>query len=254
MKKRQLLFLPKATCASTVRSAVIPRVCVCVRKKKLRPQYATYRRLFLLLDKHQALVQLPRVFCSALPGQSSHRPNLPPNNKVFYIIQFPFASDWRILTQACTGLGKRRINCSTSKWSSSKLERVAIMAFFLDQARPWPSHGLTVHCDHPLFGSSASVFVKLHLQCDHSIAIHRKCFVTHLVQCNHAIAIYQKCHALLHASCMRMPSHVNGTTKHWACTAFECISSRIAGPGELFSSDFRACARSPRWKTRCSFG
>ena len=32
------------------------------------------------------------------------------------------------------------------------------------------------------------------------------------------------------------------------------ISSRIAGPGELFSSDFRACARSPRWETRCSFG
>ena len=34
---------------------------------------------------------------------------------------------------------------------------------------------------------------------------------------------------------------------------FKFISSRIAGPSELFSSDFRACARSPRWKTRCSF-
>ena len=32
------------------------------------------------------------------------------------------------------------------------------------------------------------------------------------------------------------------------------ISSTIAAPGELFSSDFRACARSPRWATRCSFG
>ena len=31
------------------------------------------------------------------------------------------------------------------------------------------------------------------------------------------------------------------------------ISSRIAGPSELFSPDFRACARSPRWATRCSF-
>ena len=31
------------------------------------------------------------------------------------------------------------------------------------------------------------------------------------------------------------------------------ILSRIAGPGELFSSHFRACARSPRWKKRCSF-
>ena len=29
------------------------------------------------------------------------------------------------------------------------------------------------------------------------------------------------------------------------------ISRRIVGPGELFSSDFRACARSPHWKTRC---
>ena len=32
------------------------------------------------------------------------------------------------------------------------------------------------------------------------------------------------------------------------------ISSSVAGPGEPFSSDFRACARSPRWATRCSFG
>ena len=32
------------------------------------------------------------------------------------------------------------------------------------------------------------------------------------------------------------------------------ISGRSAGPGELFSSDFRACARSPRWAMRCSFG
>ena len=32
------------------------------------------------------------------------------------------------------------------------------------------------------------------------------------------------------------------------------ISSRIAGQGELFSLDFQACAQSPRWATRCSFG
>ena len=29
---------------------------------------------------------------------------------------------------------------------------------------------------------------------------------------------------------------------------------RIAGQGELFSSDFRACTQSPRWATLCSFG
>ena len=32
------------------------------------------------------------------------------------------------------------------------------------------------------------------------------------------------------------------------------ILSRIAGPGEPFSSDFQACTQSPRWATRCSFG
>ena len=32
------------------------------------------------------------------------------------------------------------------------------------------------------------------------------------------------------------------------------ILSRIAGAGELFSSDFQACAQSPRWATRCSLG
>ena len=35
---------------------------------------------------------------------------------------------------------------------------------------------------------------------------------------------------------------------------FSDISSRIAGLGELFSSDFQACAQSPRWATRCSLG
>ena len=38
------------------------------------------------------------------------------------------------------------------------------------------------------------------------------------------------------------------------CTFYWFISSRIAGPGELFSSDFRACSQRSRWATRCSFG
>ena len=33
----------------------------------------------------------------------------------------------------------------------------------------------------------------------------------------------------------------------------QTISSRTAGPGELFSSDFQACVQSPRWATCCSF-
>ena len=34
----------------------------------------------------------------------------------------------------------------------------------------------------------------------------------------------------------------------------ELLSSRIAGPGELFSSDFQACAQSPSWATRFPVG
>ena len=34
----------------------------------------------------------------------------------------------------------------------------------------------------------------------------------------------------------------------------ESISSRIASPGELFSSDFQACAQSPHWAMRCALG
>ena len=77
-------------------------------------------RLFLSLDKHPALGQLPREFCSALPGQSSDRPNLLPYNKVFTFFSFllPAIALNEILSWACTGLGKRRINYSTCKWSS----------------------------------------------------------------------------------------------------------------------------------------
>ena len=95
---------------------------------------------FLSTGKHPVVGQLPRVFFSALPGQSSDRPNLPPHKKLS-IFQFPFASIRRATSEACSGLGKRRIDRSTSKRSSKKLQRATITAFFLDRSL------VVVHCD-----------------------------------------------------------------------------------------------------------
>ena len=98
--------------------------------------------LFLSTGKHPVGGQLPRVFFSALPGQSSDRPNLPPHKKLS-IFQFPFASIRRATSEACSGRGKRRIDRSTSKRSSKKLQRAAITSFFLD--RSWSSCIVTGH-------------------------------------------------------------------------------------------------------------
>ena len=46
---------------------------------------------------------------------------------------------------------------------------------------------------------------------------------------------------------------LNQTKKNFRLSTY-IISSRIAGPGKLFSSDFQACSQSPRWATRCSLG
>ena len=95
---------------------------------------------FLSTGKHPVGGQLPRVFFSALPGQSSDRPNLPPHQNTFDF-QFPFGSIRRAPSEACSGLGKRRIDRSTSKRSSKKLQRATITAFFLDRSL------VVVHCD-----------------------------------------------------------------------------------------------------------
>ena len=47
----------------------------------------------------------------------------------------------RAPSEVCSGLGKRRIDRSTSKRSSKKLQRAAITAFFLDRSL------VVVHCD-----------------------------------------------------------------------------------------------------------
>ena len=131
--------------ALAVHTALIPCVCVCVclsvrYQTPFSSRHESVPSLFLSTGKHPVGGQLPRVFFSALPGQSSDRPNLPPHKKLS-IFQFPFASIRRATSQACSGLGKRRIDRSTSKRSSKKLQRATITAFFLDRSL------VVVHCD-----------------------------------------------------------------------------------------------------------
>ena len=116
-------------------------VCLCVRyQTPFSSRHESGPSLFLSTGKHLVGGQLPRVFFSALPGQSSDRPNLPPHQKTFDF-QFPFASIRRAPSEACSGRGKRRIDHSTSKRSSKKLQRATITAFFLNRSL------VVVHCD-----------------------------------------------------------------------------------------------------------
>ena len=138
-----------------VHGALIPCVCVCVSVRYQTPfssRHESGPSWFLSTGKHPVGGQLPRVFFSALPGQSSDRPNLPPHKKLS-IFQFPFASIWRATSEACSGLGKRRIDRLTSKRSSKKLQRAAITSFFLDRslvvACIVTGHDQSMHC--PLF-------------------------------------------------------------------------------------------------------
>ena len=120
---------------------VCARVCVCVRSQiPFSSRHESGPSLFLSTGKHPVAGQLPRVFFSALPGQNSDRPNLPPN-KNLSIFQFPFASIRRVPSEACSRLGKRRIDRSTSKRSSKKLQRATITALFLDRSL------VVAHCD-----------------------------------------------------------------------------------------------------------
>ena len=135
--------------ALAVHTALIPCMCVCVclcvclcvrYQTPFSSRHESGPSLFLSTGKHLVGGQLPRVFFSALPGQSSDRPNLPPHQKTFDF-QFPFASIRRAPSEACSGRGKRRIDRSTSKGSSKKLQRATITAFFLHRSL------VVVHCD-----------------------------------------------------------------------------------------------------------
>ena len=144
LKEKEVLFLLEVTCALAPGPGGphgFNSVCVCVRyQTPFSSRHESGPSLFLSTGKHPVGGQLPRVFFSALPGQSSDRPNLPPQKKLS-IFQFPFASIRRAPSEACSGLGKRRIDRSTSKRSSKKLQRAAITAFFLDRSL------VVVHCD-----------------------------------------------------------------------------------------------------------
>ena len=67
--------------ALAVHGVLIPCVCLSVRYQtpfSSRHESAAGPGLFLLTGKHPVVGQLPRVSFSALPGQSSGRPTLPP--------------------------------------------------------------------------------------------------------------------------------------------------------------------------------
>ena len=92
--------------------------CVCVRcQTPFSSRHESGQSLFLSTGKHQAVGQPPRVSFSAQPGQRSDRPNLSPYKKIS-IFQCPFASIRTMPSEACSSLGKRRIDRSTSKRSS----------------------------------------------------------------------------------------------------------------------------------------
>ena len=112
------------------------KVCFC-RQVSARHWSDCHENLALLCPDREANVQL-----------HSKHPNLLPNlnlnlnlqiycpTKTFSNFHFPFASVFRMPSEACTRLGKWRIDRSASKRSSWKVERSAITAFFLE---PWPS-------------------------------------------------------------------------------------------------------------------
>ena len=116
-------------------------VCVCVQSQTpFSSRHGSGPSLFQSTGKHPVVGQLPRVSFSALPGQSSDRPNPPPHKKLS-IFQFPFASIRRAPSEACSRLGKRRIDRSKSKRSSKKPQRAATTALFLKRST------VVVHCD-----------------------------------------------------------------------------------------------------------
>ena len=137
-----------------VHGALILRVCLCARyQTPFLSRHESGPSWFLSTGKHPVVGQLPRVSFSALPWQSSDRPNLPPHKKTFDF-QFPFTSIRRAPSEACSGLGKRIIDRSTSKRSSKKLQRAAITSGPSFSTGPWSScivtgHDQSMHC--PLF-------------------------------------------------------------------------------------------------------
>ena len=119
-----------------VHTALIPRVClsVCLSVRYQTPfssRHESGPSLFLSTGKHPVGGQLPRVFSLLCLGRAATVQTYHPTKKTFDF-QFPFASIRRAPSEPCRRLGKRRIDRSTSKQSSKKLQMAAITAFFLD--------------------------------------------------------------------------------------------------------------------------
>ena len=89
VQAERISFLPRVTCAKRRGpggpqrfNSVCVCVCVCVCVRYQTPcssRHESGPSLFLSIGKHPVVGQLPPVYFSALPGQSSDRPNLPPH-------------------------------------------------------------------------------------------------------------------------------------------------------------------------------
>ena len=108
--------------ALAVHTALILRVClsVCLSVRYQTPfssRHESGPSLFLSTGKHPVGGQLPRVFFSALPGQSSDRPNLPPHKKTFdFSVSFRQCSESNLRSMQWTREAKNRsFNVQTVK-------------------------------------------------------------------------------------------------------------------------------------------
>ena len=113
---------------------------MCVREQTFSLRHKLELSLFLSKGKHPALARTPQEFCSALPGQSSERPNLPPDQKLFQLFSFlsavspvngeclsKHASDWGSEDSIV-----QRANCQVGRLSEQPLQ----LSFSI--AGPWP--------------------------------------------------------------------------------------------------------------------
>ena len=110
--------------ALAVHTALIPCVCVCLcvcvcvrYQTPFSSCHESGPSLFLSTGKHPVGGQLPRVFFSALPGQSSDRPNLPPHQKTIdFSVSFRQYSESNLRSMQWTREAKNRsFNVQTVK-------------------------------------------------------------------------------------------------------------------------------------------
>ena len=221
-------------------------VCVCVRyETPFSSCHESGPSLFLSTGKHPVVGQLPRVSFSALPGESSDRPNLPPHQKLS-IFQFPFSSIQRAPSEAHRRVGKRGTDRSTSKRSSKKLQRAAITALFLDRSlvvvhydQSWPDDDrVENHCHccaycmpHASTGSKSTGAGSNHMRFAGSVS----CFTCTSIAID--CACRSSCGAIMPAivrkcfDCKQTTSHglvlcVYASQLNWGCTAFEHVETK----------------------------